>query len=154
MALFSNSGRQADRTRTPPGSTEPTLSVIAKGMRVVGEIETESVVKVEGVVEGSVHAKGQVLVADGGTIDGDIYTREAVVAGEVRGSIVSDGRVEIQPSSSVTGDITAPRIVIHDGANVNGRLKTSSPVDRAEIAVRRAPPHGRERQPDRAHRFQ
>jgi cytoskeletal protein CcmA (bactofilin family) len=106
---------------------EPGLSILAAGIRVVGEIETDGVVKIEGEVEGSVRADGQVLVAKGGVVKGDISTRQAVVAGEVHGAIFGDERVELQPGSVIDGDITAPRIVVAEGGQVNGHIRMATP---------------------------
>src|SRR2546422_8497477 len=95
------------RTETGPRegprspSREAALSVIAAGTSIVGELSSDGIVKVEGTVVGSVRAERQVLVAKGGRIEGDVFTREAVVGGEIRGSILADERVEVQTSSII-----------------------------------------------------
>ena len=116
MAIFTEKGR---------GALEPEvgLSIIGMGMRVVGDIMAEGVVKVEGVVAGTVRAGRQVLVAKGGEVEGDIITREAIVGGEVRGSIQADERVEIQATSVVHGDITTKRLLVQEGGELNGVLR-------------------------------
>jgi cytoskeletal protein CcmA (bactofilin family) len=116
MAIFTEKGR---------GALEPEvgLSIIGMGMRVVGDIMAEGVVKVEGVVAGTVRAGRQVLVAKGGEVEGDIITREAIVGGEVRGSIQADERVEIQATSVVHGDITTKRLLVQEGGELNGILR-------------------------------
>ncbi len=106
---------------------EPGLSIIADGMKVTGQIDSNGVVKVEGQISGSIRAERQVLVATGGNVEGDIYTVEAVIAGTVTGSIIANERVEIQASSVVNGDITTQRIVVHEGGEVNGNLKMAKP---------------------------
>lgn len=92
------------------GGQEGTLdvSVIGAGMRVVGRVHSSSVVKVAGTVLGNVSADGQVLVAKGGWVEGDVYVREVVLDGEVRGSVTVEERVEIQESAVIHGDITKP----------------------------------------------
>jgi cytoskeletal protein CcmA (bactofilin family) len=122
MAVFSSA---ADRgTDTPrSGSREGALSIIAPGMRVIGELITEGVVKVEGAVEGTIRAQREVLVAKGGHVDGDIHTREAVIGGEVSGSVFAEERVEVQQGSTVTGDISTKKLVIQEGGEVNGQVR-------------------------------
>src|SRR5574342_354826 len=86
MAIFTEkSGAQAG---------EAGLSIIGSGMRVVGDISAEGVVKVEGTVVGTVQAGRQVLVAKGGLVEGDVVTHEAIIGGEVRGSVQASERVE------------------------------------------------------------
>jgi cytoskeletal protein CcmA (bactofilin family) len=156
MALFSTP--QQEGRRLPAQRAEPGLSIIASGMRVEGELITDGVVKVEGTVVGSVRAEQQVLVANGGTVEGDVYTQEAIVGGEVRGAIYAAQRVEVQATSVVHGDITTQRIVVHEGGEVNGRVKMGDPgaltaetadgsqAESAHLAVRDEPQPSR-RQP-------
>ena len=88
------------------------LSIIGTGMRVVGDITADGVVKVEGTIVGTVHAGRQVLVAKGGMVEGDIFAREAIIGGEVRGSIESTERVELQATSVVHGDVATKRLLV------------------------------------------
>jgi len=99
------------------------LSIIGVGMTVHGDVETGGVVKVEGTVNGHVSASQQVLVAKGGEIDGDVDTREALVGGTVHGAVRALERVEIQAGATVQGDITTKRIVVAEGAVLNGSIK-------------------------------
>lgn len=128
MAKFSSPKKDASLPAALRGSGhEPKLSILAPGIRVVGEVETDGVIKIEGQVEGSVRADGQVLVAKGGVVRGDIATRQAVIAGEVHGGIFADERVELQPTSVIDGDITAPRIAVEEGGQVNGHIRMANP---------------------------
>src|SRR5438094_3813098 len=103
--------------------TEAGLSIIGTGMRVVGDITAEGVVKIEGAVVGTVRAGRQVLVGKGGEVEGDVISREAIIGGEVRGSIRADERVEIQASCVVHGDIAAKRLLVQEGGEINGVVR-------------------------------
>ena len=115
-----------DGSRASPRA-EAALSVIAAGTRITGELSSDGIVKVEGSVVGSVRAERQVLVAKGGVIEGDVYTREAVIGGEVRGAILANDRVEVQATSVIQGDITTQRIVVQEGGEVNGHVRMCDP---------------------------
>ncbi len=137
MALFSSSeetkGQQPKRGGTSP-QREPGLSIIAAGMRAEGELRTDGVIKIEGIVVGTIHAEQQVLVAKGAVVEGDIHTREAILGGEIRGAVMADQRVEVQSGSVVQGDITTQRIVVHEGGEVNGHLRMGDPRSLPESA--------------------
>lgn len=122
----SEDARRAARNPARPAK-EPGLSIVAAGTRICGQLDTDGVVKVEGTIVGCVRAERQVLVAQGGLVEGDILTREAIIGGEVRGAIYADDRVEIQGTSSIHGDITTQRIVVQEGGEVNGNMKMSNP---------------------------
>jgi cytoskeletal protein CcmA (bactofilin family) len=116
MAIFTEKGHGAPESETG-------LSIIGTGMRVVGDITAEGVVKIEGTVVGTVRAGRQVLVGKGGEVEGDVISREAIIGGEVRGSIRADERVEIQASCVVHGDIAAKRLLVQEGGEINGVVR-------------------------------
>lgn len=97
--------------------------MIASGMKIIGDIESTGVVKIEGVVEGAVRGARQLLLGRQGTVHGDIRAHEVVIGGTVVGSIVADERVEIQGTSSVQGDIHTKSIVVLEGGVINGTVR-------------------------------
>lgn len=124
MGIFSNpakdeQGKELKRRRTD----QIPFSIIASDMTVIGDLETEGVVRVEGRVRGTVRVGSQVLVSDGAVIEGDLHTQEAVIAGQVSGAIHARERVELQATAMVAGDILTPRISIVEGARVTGEVK-------------------------------
>lgn len=104
---------------------EPRLSILASGTRITGALETDGLLRVEGSVEGNLRADGQILIAPGGLVEGDITTRQAVIAGEVHGQIVAEESVELKAGCKVYGDITTPRIAVEEGGCVNGQLRVT-----------------------------
>jgi cytoskeletal protein CcmA (bactofilin family) len=124
MGIFNNQARdeQGNEIRRRRTDQIP-FSIIASDMTVIGDLETEGVVRVEGRVRGTVRVGAQVLVAAGAVIEGDLHTQEAVVAGQVSGAIMARERVELQATAVVSGDIHTPRIAIVEGARVTGEVK-------------------------------
>jgi cytoskeletal protein CcmA (bactofilin family) len=105
---------------------EAALTIVATGTRVVGDVESDGVIKVEGEIAGTVRAERQVLVARGGVIRGDIITVEAVLGGEVQGGVTASDRVEVQAGAMVHGDIATARLVVQEGGEVNGLVKMTA----------------------------
>lgn len=99
------------------------LTIIAPGTRLVGEVESAGVVKIEGTVVGTVRAERQVLVARDGVVEGDVITSEAVVGGRVSGGVQAADRVEIQTGAIVHGDVSTKRLVVQEGGEINGLVK-------------------------------
>jgi cytoskeletal protein CcmA (bactofilin family) len=130
MSLFSPShprdehGNELRRRK----SDQVPFSIIAKDMSIVGDLETEGVVRIEGHIRGTVRAASQVLVGQGAQLEGDVHTREAVVGGDVVGSIHATERVELQATASVTGNIHTPRIAVMEGGKVSGEVRIQEPV--------------------------
>lgn len=139
MGLFGKKTPPAERASSAPVKSAPLaggLSIVGAGMMVRGDLESNGVVKVEGVVDGHVRARGQVLVARDGAVHGDIETTEAVVGGKVSGAIHASERVEVQAGASVDGDITTKRISVAEGGTLNGLIRMAvAPEASAEQAV-------------------
>jgi cytoskeletal protein CcmA (bactofilin family) len=99
------------------------LTIIAAGTRLTGNVESDGVVKVEGVVVGAIRAERQVLIARGGRVEGDVSAPEAVLGGVVQGSVSARERVEVQPGAVVNGDIVTDRLIVQEGGEVNGTVQ-------------------------------
>jgi cytoskeletal protein CcmA (bactofilin family) len=124
MGIFSNAARDEDGNELRRRKTDQIpFSIIASDMTVIGDLETEGVVRVEGRVRGTVRVGAQVLVSQGAVIEGDLHTQEAVIAGQVSGAIHARERVELLATAMVAGDILTPRISIIEGAQVTGEVK-------------------------------
>jgi cytoskeletal protein CcmA (bactofilin family) len=99
------------------------LSIVAPDMVVTGDLRAEGVVRVEGRVTGNVATGGQILLSQGGVIEGNLETREAIIAGEVHGNVAATDRIEIQPTAAIHGDIVTPRLLIQEGGRLNGAIR-------------------------------
>jgi cytoskeletal protein CcmA (bactofilin family) len=128
MGIFSNPARDEQGNELKRRRTDQIpFSIIASDMAVIGDLETEGVVRIEGKVKGSVRVGSQILVAQGAIIEGDLHTHEAVIAGTVTGGIHASDRVELQETAVVSGDIHTARIAIVEGAKVTGEVKMDAP---------------------------
>ena len=117
--------------RTNGAAANQNVSVIASGARVIGDLHTSGVVQVAGTVVGNVRAEQQVLVANGGIVNGDIETPEAVVGGEIHGRVWATHRVVLQASAAVFGTITTPRLAVEEGATLDVELCMREPAGAA-----------------------
>ena len=126
MAFGSERTESRDGAGRPGTRGEAALTIIATGTRLVGDVESDGVVKVEGEIAGTVRAERQVLVARGGVVRGDIITAEAVLGGEVQGGVTASDRVEVQAGAAVHGDIATERLIVQEGGEVNGLVKMTA----------------------------
>jgi cytoskeletal protein CcmA (bactofilin family) len=126
MAIFNNKPSTADRppqSRADLNGADSSMSVIGGGMRIIGDVESNGVIKIEGFIEGSVRGARQVLLGRTGIVHGDIYSADAVLGGRVVGTVIASERVEIQGTSGIEGDIHTKSIVVHEGAMINGTVR-------------------------------
>jgi len=105
------------------GAGGNTLSIIAAGTTVSGDIDCTGVLKVEGRVDGNILRARQVMLARAGSIHGDVSANEVVVGGVIDGNVTAEERLELQSSAVVNGDILTRSIVVMEGARINGAVK-------------------------------
>jgi cytoskeletal protein CcmA (bactofilin family) len=123
MAIFNKPPAEKTAMRSDNPGPEAGLSVIASGMKIVGDLESTGVIKIEGMIEGSVRGARQLLLGRQGSIRGNVRAQEAVIGGSVVGTIIAEDRVEIQGTSSVQGDIHTKSIVVLEGGMINGTVR-------------------------------
>lgn len=104
--------------------SESAISVIGPGMKFVGDCETVATIRVDGTVEGSIRAGKSVVITKNGIVTGDVSSSEAVVAGTVKGTVTCASRLEFESTGRVDGEVRAPRMLIGDGAIINGRVSS------------------------------
>lgn len=119
--------------KSSPANAEPVISIIGPGMKVVGDIETDGTVRVEGRVDGSVRAGKAVVVGKDGVVDGTIETQDAVISGRVTGTLTAQSRLEIHATSRIDGDVIARRIQLEEGAMLNGNVQMGERTSSADL---------------------
>ena len=102
--------------------SEQVITIIAPGMRFVGDCDTEGTIRVDGMVEGSIRAGTSVVIGKDGVVTGNVSTRDVIVAGRICGNLVAESRVEFQPGGHLEGDVRARRMQVGEGAVLNGSV--------------------------------
>lgn len=113
-----------------PAGGSGAISVIASGLRVVGDLAGSGGIRIEGQVEGSVTADGSVQVGPEGVVDGRVEAEEVIVAGRVSGSIAAGRVARLRAGCRVEAEVKAPAIELEEGGVVNGRLEMTGSGER------------------------
>ena len=98
---------------------------------MVGEEDTV----IEGRVEGRVELKNHHLtVGPNGDVQGEIAAKQVTIVGRVSGNVVATERIELCDTGRLEGDLHTPRLLVQEGARVNGKI-TMSAASGATAAV-------------------
>ena len=123
MSVFSTrSPTPAERAGDQRLAASP-VTILARGTRVNGDVQSEGVLQIEGRIEGTVRSSTRVFITASGEIVGDVHAAEVVVAGTVRGNLHGGERIELQAGGAVNGDVVAPKVAVLEGAVFNGLLQ-------------------------------
>ncbi len=76
--------------------------------------------RVSGRIVGRVHVDGKVFVTQDGSVEGELVATNADVAGGVTGEIETQERLLLKESARVDGNVKTARLVIEEGALLNG----------------------------------
>jgi cytoskeletal protein CcmA (bactofilin family) len=106
-------------------------TIVGDGTRVAGQVSVKGTIRIDGIVEGDVHADW-VVVGETGKILGNTLTRGMVVGGSVEGNIEAKETVELMGKASMTGEIHAPKLSIAEGAVFDGRSRMKGETGASE----------------------
>ncbi len=115
-----------------------TPSLIAQHTRLVGDIETQGALLVNGTVQGNGHIGGEVAISSGARWEGDVHAERAVIAGTVVGNLTVADKLEIGASARLRGRITGKRIAIALGAQIDGEIACTGSEPIIEFVEKRA----------------
>lgn len=121
-----------------PSHQEPTgkgeeMANIGKSISIKGDLTGNEDIVIEGKVEGKVDLpNGQLTIGSNGTVKGEVHAKAVVVVGRVTGNVDGSERVEIQGSGTVEGDVRAPRLVVAEGAVLNGSIQMTKEAGAAQ----------------------
>jgi len=110
--------------------------VAAIGSTVVfsGDLSGDEDLEILGQIKGKVELPShQLTVGESGRIEAEVKAKSVLVLGRVAGNVEASERVEIQASGIVEGDVRAPRLLVEEGAVVNGTIEMT---ERSEAAKR------------------
>jgi len=102
--------------------TEGGETVIARGVKLEGDFNSQGNVVVEGEVSGSVTTSSDLRVSESAKISADVKAQNAVVAGEISGNTKIQDKLELMETASINGDIETGVLSVAPGACVNGRI--------------------------------
>jgi cytoskeletal protein CcmA (bactofilin family) len=116
-----------------------TLSLLATGSRVTGDIETPGALMIGCHVLGDGNVGGELSVSAEAHWEGDVHAQSAVIAGRITGSIVVRKKIEIAASAVIRGSVIACSIAMARGATIEGQVTVTGNQPIVEFEEKRAP---------------
>jgi|TARA_R110000737_G_scaffold61221_1_gene88265 cytoskeletal protein CcmA (bactofilin family) len=92
------------------------LNRFVEGTKLIGELITETSIRIDGEIQGNVNCAGKVLIGENAVIKGNLICSEADVEGTINGDIKVDGLLVLREKARVKGNIDTSKIEIHQGA--------------------------------------
>jgi cytoskeletal protein CcmA (bactofilin family) len=111
------------------------MANIGKSISIKGDLSGNEDLVIEGKVEGKVELpNNQLTIGANGLAKAEIHAKTVVVIGKVAGNVRGTERIEIQATGIVDGDVAAPRLVVAEGAVLNGSIQMTQKPAVAGVA--------------------
>jgi cytoskeletal protein CcmA (bactofilin family) len=103
-----------------------------QGCTITGEVLFADLLRVHGHVVGRVTGEHELLVGEGGLVEGEIQVGRLVVAGTVKGTVRVKERLVVHGSGKVLAEVFAPTLVVDEGGVMEGVVHMTAPVPESE----------------------
>ena len=102
------------------------LNAIVEGSKVIGDMITESNLRIDGEVVGNISSASKVVIGQNGSIKGNLTCADADVEGKITGILKVDGLLSLRSTSKIEGEITTAKLQVEEGAEFSGNCKMSN----------------------------
>lgn len=99
------------------------LNMIVEGSKIIGDIITESNLRIDGEVLGNVSSASKVVVGKTGFIKGNLTCSDADIEGRIEGVLKIEGLLSLRTTANVEGEITTSKFQVEEGADFSGNCK-------------------------------
>ena len=103
-------------------------SLLSKKVNIVGDIQGNEDLHVEGRFKGSIKITGNIFVGQTGVVDANVEADNIVIQGKINGNVVARKQLEIKALGQLIGDCSAQSIDIKEGAIFEGRSNMLRPA--------------------------
>ena len=94
---------------------------VGHGTTLTGETNFHAMLRVDGHLIGTVSSEnGTLIVGTNGQVDANISVAAAMINGAVNGDITATEKLQLGRTARVLGNIQAPRLIIEEGAILEG----------------------------------
>lgn len=99
-----------------------------QGCTITGDVAFHDLLRIHGHVTGTVKSEDELLVGEGGVVEGEISVGRLVVAGTVKGTVRVRERLVVHASGKLLAEVFAPRMVVDEGGIVEGAVHMAEPA--------------------------
>ena len=120
----------------PKSEADAIISQLGRSVSIKGDITSSEDLTIDGQVDGRIELPGHMLtVGPNATVCADITAKVVMVFGSVLGSVTAHDRIEVRRSGSVEGTMVCTRLLVQDGAILNGKVETRGERRQPRVAA-------------------
>ncbi len=93
---------------------------IMAGTTITGDVVCDGNIRIDGILNGNLVAKGKVVIGPNGVIEGELNCQNADISGTVKAKVTVAELLSLKATSKLNGDISTNKLSIEPGANFSG----------------------------------
>ncbi|MCI1751812.1 MAG: polymer-forming cytoskeletal protein [Flavobacteriales bacterium] len=109
------------------------INSIMEGTSIEGEVRSDSNIRIDGKVKGTINVRGRLIVGISGIVEGDVTCQSSDIEGTVNGKITCQDLLSLKATAKLNGDIHTKKLSIEPGAvfggncNMGGGMEPKAP---------------------------
>lgn len=96
---------------------------IGHGVEFKGVIKYQGNVRIDGQLDGEVHAKGTLYLGEQAILTGKIVAQAVISKGHITGDITTQDKVQLLAPAILDGSIVTPSLFMEEGVTFNGTIE-------------------------------
>jgi cytoskeletal protein CcmA (bactofilin family) len=104
------------------------VNLIGEGTKIVGDINSDSDIRIDGQLTGNIITKGKFVLGESGFLDGNVISLNADISGEIKGKIEVSEILSLKSTAKINGDILTSKLAIESGALFTGTCNMGAKV--------------------------
>jgi cytoskeletal protein CcmA (bactofilin family) len=117
----SNDNSISKRLEVMSANFKSTPTIIARDLKIEGEIISAGLIEIEGVITGTIKGNS-VILREEGYVEGTIIAESLSIRGKFDGTIRAQN-ISITSKAKVIGNIEYGSLSVEDGASIDGQFK-------------------------------
>lgn len=98
------------------------IMTLAESCTLLGELQAEGSIRLEGQFEGNGSIKGALYIASGACWEGNLIAELVIIRGTLRGDVAAE-RIILLEGARVTGSLVSKKIHMQLGATFSGAMR-------------------------------
>lgn len=101
------------------------VNLISNQTEFKGDIKSESEIKFNGKLEGTINTNSKLILGTEGIIKGEVRCKNAIISGKIEGKIFVEELITLTSTCQIYGDLVTSKLTVEPGAILNGNCSMS-----------------------------
>ncbi|MFZ1529322.1 MAG: polymer-forming cytoskeletal protein [Ferruginibacter sp.] len=118
-------------SKSKSGINDPAVgscSMLGAGTTIVGDIESNSDIRLDGTIKGNIRCKAKVIIGAEAVVEGSVHCRHADIFGHVKGGLEVSDLLQLKGKAIIDGDISTGKLMMENTVSFNGQCRMGANI--------------------------